>query len=348
MDEKLTEKDFARYQRQLALPEITPEIQKRLKATRILVIGAGGLGAPSLPYLAGAGIGHITIIDDDNVDLANLHRQTIFRESDAGNSKAQLAAQYLQNLNPDIDIRAIAGRISAGTKVENFDLIIDGSDNFKTKTLLNEISIAQKIPLISASVLRFESYAGIFAGFAGDAPCYTCLFPELPENACNCNEAGVLGTAAGLAGIYEAHLALCFLAGIGDIGPGTVLNMDFKALRVQRLNLKKDPSCRSCGTQRHELKKPAVKSNVIPLVLPKDLTDDFVILDVREDHEVEFDPIPGAIHIPLMQIPMRVDEIPRDKTLALACQANIRSRMGAQMLREFGFENVCVLDRLAA
>ena len=347
----LTPDDFTRYARQLALPEITPAQQARLKNARVVMIGAGGLGAPALPYLAGAGIGHITIIDHDDVDVSNLHRQTIYTASQSGQSKAQLAAAYLQALNPAIEVRAIIEKLTAANAASlcaGADLILDGSDNFATKYLLNETAIRTQTPLISASVEQFKSVIGIFVGNIENAPCYACLFPSAPENACNCNDAGVLGTAAGLAGMYQAHLALLFLLGIGDIKPGTILSLDFKDLRLQNLTLTADPECSICRDHKAQAAPPAKAPAPIALVPLAALTNtDYAVIDVRNADELIYDPIHGAIHIPLPELHGRISEIPRNKTIALVCAGNVRSRMGAEMLCSFGFENICVLDRFS-
>lgn len=336
-----------RYATQLALSELTPEHQTYLKSMKVLMVGAGGLGAPALPYLAGAGIGHIAIADHDTVEIKNLHRQTIYKETDAGKNKAETTAAYLRGLNSDINIYAAPEKITAenaATLCNGFDVILDGSDNFETKSLLNAVSIQLKIPLISASVEDFNGMAGIFAGFTG-APCYHCLYPELPIDACNCNDDGILGTSAGLAGMYQAHLTLCFLLGINDIGPGTVLSFDFKNMRVQNLKLPKNKDCKHCANAARQIKKPPVKKQ-IALVHPDDL-ENHIIVDVRTHEEVEMQPIEGALHIPLDVFTSRYEELPKDKLLAFACASNIRSRRAAEFMAAMGYENVCVMDVLA-
>ncbi len=336
-----------RYQTQLALPQLTPEHQAYLKSMKILMVGAGGLGAPALPYLAGAGIGHIAIADYDTVAIKNLHRQTTYKEIDEGKNKAELTANYLRALNSDINIYAAPEKITAenaATLCNGFDVILDGTDNFETKSLLNAVSIQLKIPLISASVEGFNGMAGIFAGFT-DAPCYHCLYPELPIDACNCNDGGVLGTAAGLTGLYQAHLTLCFLLGINDIGPGTILSFDFKNLRVQNLKLPKNKDCKHCTTPTTQIKKPPVKPE-IRLIHPNELQN-HIIVDVRTHEEVANDPIEGALHYPLDTFTERYKELPKDRLLALACASNIRSQRAAEFLTAMGYDNVCVMDVLA-
>ena len=351
----LTADDFIRYQRQLTLPEISPAQQAYLKDLRLLMVGAGGLGAAALPYLAGAGVGHIGIADHDTVDISNLHRQVIYKNSDAGQNKAQLAANYLVALNPALEITAITEKLNAQNAAKicaGFDIILDGSDNFETKYLLNEISVANRIPLVSASVEQFKASIGIFAGHMPGAPCYACLFPQAPEDSCNCSDAGVLGTAAGLAGLYQAHMTLCALLAIGSMDAGSILSLDFKTLRAQKLQLAADPACAVCSHRKlaaptkteGKTQSPAP----IALVAAADLRgQDFVVVDVRNAEELEYDPIHEALHIPLGELAARTGELPRGKLLALVCAGNVRSRMGAEMLQSFGFEKVCVLDRFS-
>ncbi len=340
-----------RYSKQMALPDITQAHQGFLKGTKLLMVGAGGLGAPALPYLAGAGIGHITISDADNVDISNLHRQTIFKSADAGRNKAELAAAYIRDLNPEINVTAITQKITSAEQCQGFDIILDGTDNFESKSLLNKISIETKTPLIGASVEQFSGTAGIFAGLDSDAPCYHCLFPELPIDCKSCNEAGILGTVAGLAGLWQAHLTLCFLLGIGDVGPGTIISMDFKTMRTQQLQLHKNPECKICKKSSYGAKKPVMTAPQIlphiPLVHPDDL-ENHLIVDVRSFEEVFADPIENALHMPLQTLPAQYNELPTDKLLAFACSANIRSRKAAEYLYSMGYTNVCVLDRLTA
>ena len=348
----LTPGDYERYKRQLALPEILVSHQAALKDTRVLMVGAGGLGTAALPYLAGAGVGHIAILDHDRVNISNLHRQTIFKDAQAGQNKAELTAQYLAALNPAIEIMALDAKLDDENAQEicaGFDLILDGSDNFPTKFLLNEISIETHTPLISASVEQFRATVGIFASHNEGGPCYACLFPEVPGDVRNCNEAGVLGTAAGLTGLFQAHLALCFLLHIGDVKAGTVLSLDFKDLRMQRLTLAADPACAQCGP--HKNKAPRTRSPVnapIEIVSAAELADKtFVVIDVRSPEEVAYEPFIGAVNIPLPDLIARKSEIPGDRTVAFVCAANVRSRMAAEMLREYGFRDVCVLDRFS-
>lgn len=347
----LTPDEMTRYARHLSLPDFSPASQQNLKSSHILVVGAGGLGAPSLPYLAGAGIGQMTICDDDEISLSNLHRQTIYKTSECGQPKAKIAAGYLRALNPDVKVNTMTERLRADAidTLPHFDLILDGSDNFATKTLLNDFSIHSKTPLISASVNQYGGQVGIFAGYAADAPCYHCLFPELPDNARNCNEAGVIGTAAGITGLYQAHLSIAFLAGLEMARPGQFLQLDFKTMRNQMLHIRKDESCPHCEHGDEHFKPVTTKDTpMIELISMNDLKEKkHTIVDVRSLPEIYADPVSGALHIELSEIPARYNELPRDTLLAFVCAGNVRSRQAAEYLSAIGFENVIVLDKFS-
>ena len=342
--------NLERYARQLALPDIDLADQKRLSETRIMIIGAGGLGAASLPYLAAAGIGHITILDHDTVSISNLHRQTIYKDAQNGQSKAKLAAQYARDLNPDINIIARTEKLTRETNCDDFDLLIDGTDNFETKTLLNEVSVHTHTPLISASVNQWQGQAAIFAGYAKTAPCYHCLFPALPTDARNCNEAGILGTAAGITGLYQAHLTLGYLLGLPDITAGTLLCFDYKTLRMQKLTLPKDPSCPVCKDGNAALTTYKKDKNTMAEMLSYQALKDqeHIIVDVRTTDEVNADPIDGdVIHMELTTVPAKHDQLPKDKLLAFVCAGNVRSVQAAQYLEGLGYTNVCILDKFS-
>jgi molybdopterin/thiamine biosynthesis adenylyltransferase/rhodanese-related sulfurtransferase len=339
--------NLERYQRQLALPEISVAQQQALAGAHIAFIGAGGLGAAALPYLAGAGVGRITIIDHDSISLPNLHRQTIYKTAEAGRNKAEAMAEYLRALNPDVEIHPAPVRAQDLATWGNFTLLIDGSDNFETKSFLNDLSIQRRIPLISASVNQWAGQCGIFAGFAADGPCYHCLFPELPLEARTCNEAGILGTSAGLAGLYQAHLALLCLLGLERAG--TVLTMDFKSLRLQKLLLEKNPGCPACREGRAapqpQQKEPRPMTEMLSIT--ELAARDHLIVDVRTAPELAADPIPGALHIELTTLPARHEELPKDRLLAFVCAGNVRSAQAAQYLAALGYTNVCVLDKFS-
>lgn len=363
----LSTDDMERYTRHMALPDFGVAEQMVLKNTRILMVGAGGLGAAALPYLAGAGIGHITICDDDVVSVSNLHRQTIYKNNEQGQSKAERATAYAQSLNPEIEVKASTSRLrhceeakpTRQSKVDCFatlvmtdkyDLIFDGTDNFETKTLLNQLSIETKTPLITASVNQYNGQCGIFAGHAADMPCYSCLFPDLPSDARNCNEAGVLGTAAGLTGLYQAHLTLLFLARLKNTQPGTFLSFDFAQHRLQTLNVHKNKSCQVCNHQGEKWQNTNKKEKTMTDMITFDdlKSKDHIIVDVRTDGEIANDPMPEDIlHIEVSEIPARHEELPKDKLCAFVCAGNIRSVQAVEYLSAMGYENIIVLDKFS-
>lgn len=242
-------------------------------------------------------------------------------------------------------------RLSASNVLpQKYDLIFDGSDNFETKSLLNDLSITTKTPLISASVNQYAGQCGIFAGHAADKPCYHCLFPALPSDARNCNEAGVLGTAAGLTGLYEAHMAILFLAGLDGAAPGDFLSFDFKTHRLQRITATKDSACAHCAKTGKNWTHPKEKefTRMIEMLSMEALKPkDHVIIDVRTSGEIETDPIEGALHIEVSEIPARHEELPKDKLLAFVCAGNVRSVQAAEYLSALGYDNVVVLDKFS-
>lgn len=350
-----------RYARQIALPEIGLTGQEKLKNACIAMVGAGGLGAPALPYLAAAGIGNITIIDHDTVDLHNLHRQTIYTTAQAGQNKAELAGAYLSPLNPDITINVISEKLTADNAQEllgahDITLLLDGSDNFTTKSLLNDLSIALQIPLITASVNSFGGQIGIFEGYKETQACYRCLFPEFPLDARNCNDTGILGTSAGIIGMTQAHLALCYLLELDTVKSGQFYTFDLKSLRTDCLNTHKDPSCPHCQNKGLAATKPKQeKRNIMAdLISIETLNDEpTIIVDVRQPEELLADPVRNPLiqetplHIPLPELLARRDELPTDKRIAFLCAGNIRSRQAADYFSAQGMENVCVLDKFS-
>ncbi len=356
-----------RYARQLALPEIDLIAQEKLNQTSILMVGAGGLGAAALPYLAGAGIGHIIIADHDTIDITNLHRQTTYKTAQQGLNKAQTLADYLRALNTEIKITTITQKISA-PPMASFNLILDGSDNFETKAILNDIALSTHTPLITASVNQWQGQIGIFEGHEADKPCYRCLFPEFPKDARNCNEAGILGTTAGILGLFQAHIALLFLLKIEE-STNNFISLDLKSIRISKLTVKKDPNCPYCHPEALALKDLDLSTTdlqssaqddrsykniilkeppMIELITREDIDPNTCIIDVRQPEELAADPIDlSALHIPLPELIARLSELPEGKRLAFLCAGNIRSRQAAEYLAAKGYNNVCILDKFS-
>ena len=244
----LSDAELERYARQIVLPQIGGVGQRKLKATSVAVIGAGGVGTGVIPALAGAGVGRLTIIDDDVVELANLHRQPLFRESDAGQPKADLAAAFVRNLNRFVEVRPVRERIgveNAQRLLAGHDLIIDGSDNFATRLAVSDACVALEIPLLSAAAVQFQGQVGLFRS----KPCYRCFVGDAfdTDDCDNCAELGVLGALTATIGSFAALLAINMIAGIGGDQAGKLHLLDGSSLGWREIRIPPDPACRACG-----------------------------------------------------------------------------------------------------
>lgn len=247
--------ELARYARHIVLQEIGGSGQLRLARAHVLVIGAGGIGSPVIQYLAAAGVGRLTIVDDDSVDLSNLQRQTLFTTGDVGRSKAELAAGVVARLNPHVDARAVVARVGVGNVASLLDdaptVIVDGCDNFDTRLIVADAALAHRIPLVSAAVGRFEGQLGVYRGWDPDKPCYRCFVGDAPaRDALTCAEEGVLGPVTGIVGSMAALEAIRQIAPFGDDSAGRLMLLDFLSLRFRTLTLPPDPACRACGATR--------------------------------------------------------------------------------------------------
>ncbi len=246
----LSDHQLERYARQIVLKEIGGEGQKRLLAGHVLVVGAGGIGSPAIQYLAAAGVGRMTIIDDDSVSLSNLQRQTLFGTADIGEPKASLAAKAVEALNSDVLVQHLPERISASNAqrlIAGADVVLDGSDNFETRLTVADHALAAKVPLVSASVAQFEGQLALYRGWEADKPCYRCLVgsdPDRPE--ASCSEQGVLGVVAGVLGSLGAMEAIRAITGFGEDSAGKLLLIDALSLRFRTVKLTKDPGCPAC------------------------------------------------------------------------------------------------------
>jgi len=249
----LTDAQLERYARHVVLDEVGEAGQLKLLASSVLVVGAGGLGSPLIQYLAGAGVGRIGIVDDDTVDISNLQRQTIHRLEDVGRPKAESAADFVHRLNPEIKVDVHAARLTegnAGELVRGYDLVADGTDNFRTRYLLNDICVQMKTTLVSAALLRFDGQLGVFKPHAGnDFPCYRCIFPEEPpaDLIPRCETAGIFGAVAGILGALQATEVLKELLGLGDTLAGRLMLYDGLSAQIRIVKVKRRPDCPSCG-----------------------------------------------------------------------------------------------------
>ena len=349
--------ELRRYARQIRLPSLGVDGQEQLKRASVLVVGAGGLGSPAAMYLTAAGIGRIGIADADQVDLSNLHRQLLHRTDDVGSSKAASARETLTGINPHVRIDAIGVRVSrenALDLVTAYDVVIDGTDNFPTRYLLNDACVMTGRPLIYGSVDRFEGQVSVFATERG--PCYRCLFPTPPDpgSVQSCADAGVLGVLPGLVGTLQATEALKLIVGLGETLEGRLLLVDTLAMRFRTIGIDRDPECPACGTRQIGLlddydefcfgRQPTVQQvdTVLPEILAAALVDgeDVLLVDVREPYEWQFARLPNARLIPLGTFMTTVPDVPRDTNIVVYCHHGQRSEMAARHLLGSGFTRV--------
>ena len=355
--------DLSRYSRQLLLPEVNADGQRRIKAARLLCIGAGGLGSPAALYLAAAGIGTLGLVDADRVDASNLQRQILYGTDDVGESKLEKARTRLRQLNPDVEIVLHEARLTSANATEiiaSYDVVIDGSDNFPTRYLSNDVCVFARKPNVYGSVFRFEGQASVFAPHLG-GPCYRCLFPEPPPPgaAPSCAEAGVLGVLPGIIGLIQATEALKLIVGAGETLAGRLLHFDALKMKFREFNLRRDPQCPVCGDAPTIFEPidyeqfcagPAeddwmTAPESVPTISVKELKtkmdngEAFTLIDVREPFEYDIAHIAAARLIPLGELQSRIDELPRTGMLVLQCHSGGRSEHATQLLRDAGFDN---------
>ena len=348
----LTPRERERYSRHLLLPEVGEEGQRRLKRARVLCVGAGGLGSPAALYLAAAGVGTLGIVDFDVVDFSNLQRQIIHGTADVGRSKLESAQARIEALNPEVRVEAFDAHFSvtnAKALVEAFDVVVDGTDNFPARYLVNDACVMYGRPNAWGSIFRFEGQASVFAAPGG--PCYRCLHPEPPPAGLvpSCAEAGVLGVLPGIIGTIQATEALKLILGIGDPLIGRFLVYDALKMRFRELKLPKDPDCPVCGVHptitslRASAASCDVRSAAQPSLSVRELKARLdagqppLILDVREPSEAAICRLPGSRLIPLGELPRRLDEVDRAAEIVVYCKSGGRSERAVALLREKGY-----------
>ena len=351
-----------RYSRQTRLPEVGAAGQARLTAARVVVVGVGGLGTPVATYLAAAGVGALVLVDPDTVDVSNLHRQPLYTEADAGRSKVEVAAERLSALNPNVRVEAHAERFGAGNApsfVAGADVVVDGTDTFATRYVVNDACVLAGVPNVFASISRYDGQASVFGGRgAGGArgPCYRCLFPAPPAEGTvpSCAEGGVLGILPALLGTIQATETLKLILGIGDPLVGRLLLVDALGMTVRTLRVVRDPACQVCGDAPTitSLLSHAAQSGIPQMAsVPelsvtdlKTLQDEGnapFVLDVREPSEYEAANIDGAL-IPLGELPSRLEELEahrHDDVLVVHCRSGARSAQAVEFLHQNGFTN---------
>jgi adenylyltransferase/sulfurtransferase len=371
--EKLTNEEIKRYSRHLILPEVGMEGQERIKAAKVLLIGSGGLGSPLALYLTAAGVGTIGMVEFDTVDFSNLQRQIIHFTPDVGKHKLKSAEEKLKAINPHLNFIPYETRITSENAldlIKDYDLVIDGTDNFPTRYLVNDACVMLKKPNVYGSIFRFEGMASVFAPHLG-GPCYRCWYPEPPPPGLvpSCAEGGVLGVICGIIGNVQANEAIKLIIGRGKPLMGRLLRFDAMDMSFREYKIPKDPNCPICGknptvtelidyeqfcglgrgegissTAERAAQQAQVKDSddieVEDLKAMLDRKDDFLLVDVRGPDEAQICKIEGAILLPLPEIPQRYQELPKNKLIVLHCHFGGRSMKAMQFLKSQGYTKV--------
>ena len=356
----LNNDEILRYSRHLIMPEVGMEGQLKLKAAKVLCIGAGGLGSPLALYLGAAGVGTLGLVDFDVVDYTNLQRQIIHRTEDVGHPKLDSAADKIKAMNAFVNIKKFNTHLSSDNALEifkEFDIIADGTDNFPTRYLTNDACVISGKPNVYASIFRFEGQASVFG--MPEGPCYRCLYPEPPPPGLvpSCAEGGVLGILPGLLGVIQATEVIKLILGSGDPLIGRLLLVDALGMKFRELKLRKNPDCPVCGKnptikklidyqefcgirgEEVEAEVTTSEMQVEELKQRLDRGDDLFILDVREPHEYQICNIGGHL-IPLGDLPKRVNELDTSKEIVAHCRSGVRSAKAVNFLRQAGFKKV--------
>lgn len=348
--------DQVRYSRQITLPSFGEEGQRRLRDASIAVIGAGGLGSPALLYLAAAGVGRISLIDGDAVDLSNLHRQVLHSTADVGRRKVDSARARLRELNPDVEVAIVDAMLdesNAQSFIAGHDLVVDGTDNFPTRYLITDAAFFARVPVVYGSVFRFEGQVSVFDPPEG--PCYRCLYPSPPPPGLvpDCEEGGVLGVVPGVVGMLQAAEAIKYIAGLGTPLRGRLLLVDLFAGRFREMKIPRNPRCPLCSSSATIHSVAAIAetcetrgSGMSEEITPRELHERIEagdrprLIDVREQWEWDQAHLEGAEHIPLGQLQGSADRLDPNEELVVYCRSGARSARAAQWLRGQGFQRV--------
>jgi len=360
----LSQEEILRYSRHLIMPEVGVDGQEKLKSASILLIGCGGLGSPLGQYLAAAGIGRLGLVDFDVVDFTNLQRQVMFGTQDVGKPKVEASKERIASINPNVQVTTYRSKLSSENVLEIFkeyDIIIDGTDNFPTRYLVNDACVFLKKPNVYGSIFRFEGQATIFWGEKG--PCYRCLYPEPPPPGMvpSCAEGGVLGILPGLIGLIQATEAIKLILGSGDPLIGRLLLFNALDMKFREVKLQKDPDCPVCSKNPTITKlidyeqfcgiglgqeEATVSTNGIAEITAKELKtmmdrkDKFALVDVREPHEFQIAKIPGARLIPLGEVAQRANELDTADDIVVLCRSGARSATAIRTLQKMGFKRL--------
>ncbi len=359
MPEGLSPAEKLRYSRHLLIPAIGEEGQLKLKSASVLLIGTGALGSPAAMYLAAAGVGRLGLVDPDVVEASNLQRQVLHGESWLGKPKLESAVARLREVNPHIRLEAYPVRFTPENALEiakDFDVIVDGSDNFPTRFLTNDAAFFLKKPLVYGAIHRFEGQAGVFAPHLG-GPCYRCLLPTMPPagSVPSCQEAGVLGVLPGIIGSIQAMETLKLILGIGSVPLGKLTCYEGLGGSFRTIKLNRDPQCRLCGdtpdifsvantetNSSASCEVPEHMETITTAELRELLEHDYkgLLIDVREPDEHAIAHIEGARLIPLQTLPDRIEELPKDREILIHCKSGRRSAKAVELLLDHGFSRV--------
>ncbi|MBZ5515446.1 MAG: molybdopterin-synthase adenylyltransferase MoeB [Acidobacteriia bacterium] len=358
---QLSKDEILRYSRHLIMPEVGMEGQLKLKAAKVLCVGAGGLGSPLALYLAAAGIGKLGIVDFDVVDYTNLQRQVIHDTSDVGRPKLASARETIHDINPYVEVATYETRLTSENALDIFreyDIIADGTDNFPTRYLVNDACVLLDKPNVYGSIFRFEGQASVF--YAKEGPCYRCLYPEPPPPGLvpSCAEGGVLGVLPGIIGCIQALQTIKLILGKGQTLIGRLLLFDALNLKFRELKLRKNPQCpvcgdhptitklidyeEFCGIRGEEYVPPTKVPEITPAEVKSmmDMKRPFVLIDVREPHEFQICRIPGAKLIPLGEVPRRMHELNSAEEIVVHCRSGVRSAQAVELLMKSGFRKI--------
>ena len=361
----LSAEETLRYSRHLILPDVGVEGQERLKAARVLIVGAGGLGSPVALYLAAAGVGTLGLVDFDVVDASNLQRQILHGTKDVGRPKLDSAHDRIADVNPHVHVTTYETRLTSANALDiirDYDIVVDGTDNFATRYLTNDACVLLGKPNVYGSIFRFEGQASVFA--TPDGPCYRCLFPEPPPpgSVPSCAEGGVLGVLPGIVGTIQATEAIKLILGLGDTLAGRLLLIDALGMQFRSVNLRRDPTCPACGARtikelidydefcagpthapaHNEPHETRMIEETTPLELAAKLArhDDFDLIDVREPHEWKIAHIEGARLIPMGQVEEELDTLDPEREIVVMCRSGVRSGQVVRAMQAVGYKRV--------
>lgn len=337
---KILMKESTRYNRQTILPEIGEEGQQKLSKSKVLVIGAGGLGAAILPYLAAAGIGEIGIVDDDTIDVSNLHRQVIYKTCAVGKSKAEEAKLMISELNPEIKVNAFSEKVSGKNALslfEKYDIIVDATDTISIKYLINDACLVTNKPMVYGSIFRFQGQVSVFNYQNG--PTYRCLYPDENKNALNCEDAGVIGITVGIIGMLQANEVLKIILGIGEVLSGKILVYNILKNEQQKYDFdKSDVQNISRESFEEKYNKAEVEEISFEAVLEEINNDVVLFLDVRNEDEIPKINLKNQIQIPLMNLEKEIERLDKNQKIYIFCQSGIRSKIAVELLQSYQFE----------